>query len=282
MPANPAADGDLGFTGHRLDDRHIVITGASQGLGLAMARALLARGARVTAIARSAERLAAAHDAGASTVVGDATDPGLMTRIVTDEQPDVLILNAGARLPMVPIDHQTWEDFSSTWNTDVKAGLVGIQAALNVPMRSGGRVMLMSSGAAMVLSVPFIDPASLRLSGGYVGAKRMLWYMAHQANTVSQERGLGVAFQVLVPGQVIPGTALGYRVAAAYAELEGITPEEHVLHRYGSLLAPAHFAEMVAQVVADPGRASGVAYGFRADTGIVPLDVVVQPMRARP
>jgi NAD(P)-dependent dehydrogenase (short-subunit alcohol dehydrogenase family) len=60
MSANAAADGDLGLTGHRLDDRHIVITGASQGLGLAMARALQACGARVTAIARSAERLAAA------------------------------------------------------------------------------------------------------------------------------------------------------------------------------------------------------------------------------
>jgi NAD(P)-dependent dehydrogenase (short-subunit alcohol dehydrogenase family) len=88
------------------------------------------------------------------------------------------------------IDEQTWEDFSATWNTDVKAGLVGIQAALKTPMKPGGRVLIMSSGAAMALSVPFIAPESLRLSGGYTGAKRMLWFMAHSANAVARERGL--------------------------------------------------------------------------------------------
>ncbi|MEP6991872.1 MAG: SDR family oxidoreductase [bacterium] len=257
--------------------RHAVITGASEGLGLAMATALLARGARVTAIARGAEKLAHAREAGAATIAGDATDAGLMARIVAAEQPDVLILNAGARLPMQPIDRQTWDEFSSAWNTDVKGGLVGIQAALNVPMRPGSRVFTMSSGAAMVLGVPFIDPASLRLSGGYVGAKRMLWYMAHQANAVSRERGLGVQFQVLVPSQLMPGTALGHAVAAAYAETEGVTPEEHVMRRYGSILEPTRLGEMVADVVADARYADGVAYGFRADAGIIPLDVEFQP-----
>jgi NAD(P)-dependent dehydrogenase (short-subunit alcohol dehydrogenase family) len=261
---------------------HAVVTGASQGLGLAMATALVARGARVTAIARGAEQLARVRRDGISIIVGDATDAALMSRVVADERPDILILNAGARLRMQPVDRLTWDDYSAAWNTDVKGGLVGVQAALNVPMRPGGRVFLMSSGAAMVMSVPFIDPASLRLSGGYVGAKRMLWYLAHQADAVSRERGLGVTFQVLVPAQLIPGTALGHAAAAAYAALEGVTPEEHVLRRYGSILAPARLGEMVADVVADPRYADGVAYGFRADAGIFPLDVDLQPASGRP
>ena len=62
-----------------LADKRVVVTGASQGLGLAIAHALLARGARVTAIARSEERLEAARQAGATIVVGDATDAGLMS-----------------------------------------------------------------------------------------------------------------------------------------------------------------------------------------------------------
>ena len=74
----------------------------------------------------------------------------------------------------------------------MKAGLVGIQAALNTPMKRGGRVLVMSSGASMVLAVPLIAPESLRLSGGYIGAKRMLWFMAHSANAVSRERDLGI------------------------------------------------------------------------------------------
>jgi hypothetical protein len=57
---------------------------------------------------------------------------------------------------------------------DVKAGVHGIQAALKAPMASGSRVLIMSSGAALVLSSPHISPQRLRLSGGHVGAKRML------------------------------------------------------------------------------------------------------------
>src|SRR5437868_8953281 len=181
-----------------LNGKRVVVTGGSEGLGLAMVEALAASGAHVTALARDRVKLAAAERVGAAVVAGDATDAAVMNSIVGDEAPDVLILNAGARLPMKPIDEQSWEEFSTHWNTDVKAGLVGIQAALKVPMTSSGRILIMSSGASMVLSVPRIEPESLRLSGGYVGAKRMLWFMAHSANTVSRERGLKLHFQVLM------------------------------------------------------------------------------------
>jgi hypothetical protein len=133
--------------------------------------------------------------------------------------------------------------------------------------------LIMSSGASMVLSVPYIEPESLRLSGGIVGAKRMLWFMAHSANAVSRERGLGLHFQVLVPLQLIPGTAFGHQVAAAYAEIEGLSAEEHVMQRYGSILRPAEIGERVAEFLADPHYVSGVAYGFRANTDIMPLDM---------
>jgi len=263
-----------------LNNYRIVVTGASEGLGLAMAKAFLARGAKVTAIARNAERLEQARQLGATTIAGDATDARLMDRIVADGHPDILVLNAGARLPMMPIDKQTWDDFSAGWNTDVKASLVGMQAALNTPMKPGSRVMTMSSGAATVMSLPFIQPESLRLSGGYIGAKRMVWYMAHQANAVSRERELGIQFQVLLPSQLIPGTALGHAVASAYGEVEGVSAEQHVLHRYGSILEPDTFGKMVADLVSDPTYTGGVAYGFRADAGIMPLDLEPTSKRA--
>jgi NAD(P)-dependent dehydrogenase (short-subunit alcohol dehydrogenase family) len=256
-----------------LNGKRVVITGGSQGLGLAMVEALTACGANVTAIGRDRAKLAAAEQAGAAVIAGDATDARLMNSIVREEAPDVLILNAGARLPMKPIDQQSWDEFSIVWNTDVKAGLVGIQAALNTPMKRGGRVLVMSSGAAMVLGVPFIAPESLRLSGGYTGAKRMLWFMAHSANAVSRERDLGLHFQVLVPCQLIPGTELGYQVAAAYAAIEGVNIDEHVIQRYGSILRPAQVAEQVSELLGDPRYMRGVAYGFRNDSDILALDV---------
>jgi NAD(P)-dependent dehydrogenase (short-subunit alcohol dehydrogenase family) len=254
-------------------EKDVVITGGSAGLGLAMARALIGRGARVTALARDPEKLADAERSGAITIAGDATDAALMNRIVADEQPDVLILNAGCRLPMGPIDEQTWTSFSAMWETDVKATLLGIQAALKTPMKPGSRVLITSSGAAMVLGVPFIKPEALRLSGGCIGAKRMQWFMAHSANAVARERGLGIRFQVILPMQLIGGTAHGRHVAATYAEIEGVTPEQHILDTYGTVLQPEQIGEHVTELLTDPRYASGVAYGIRAGTGIVPLDV---------
>jgi NAD(P)-dependent dehydrogenase (short-subunit alcohol dehydrogenase family) len=256
-----------------LNGKRVVVTGGSQGLGLAMVKALVASGANVTAMSRDPSNLKAAAEVGASVIAGDATEATLMNALVRDEAPDVLILNAGTRLPIKPIDQQGWEEFSIVWNTDVKAGLVGIQAALNTPMKRGGRILVMSSGASMVLAVPFIKPEDLSLSGGYVGAKRMLWFMAHSANTVSRDRDLGLHFQVLAPMQLIPGTTLGHEVAAACAEIEGISVDEHVMKRYGSVLRPPQIGEQVAELLGDPRYMEGVAYGFRSGSDILPLDV---------
>ena len=256
-----------------LNGKRVMVTGGSQGLGLAMVKALVASGANVTAMSRDPSNLKAAAEVGASVIAGDATDATLMNALVRDEAPDVLILNAGTRLPIKPIDQQGWEEFSIVWNTDVKAGLVGIQAALNTPMKRGGRILVMSSGASMVLAVPFIKPEDLSLSGGYVGAKRMLWFMAHSANTVSRDRDLGLHFQVLAPMQLIPGTTLGHEIAAACAEIEGISVDEHVMKRYGSVLRPPQIGEQVAELLGDPRYMEGVAYGFRSGSDILPLDV---------
>lgn len=122
------------------------------------------------------------------------------------------------------------------------------------------------------MSLPAIRPEGLRLSGGYVGAKRMVWFMAHQANAVARERGLGIQFQVLVPTQLMAGTELGRAVAAAYAEAEGITIDEHILRRYGSHLEPEQVGRKVAELLADPAYRTGVAYGIRAGMQPMPLD----------
>jgi len=52
---------------------------------------------------------------------------------LADIQPDILALNAGATPRMGRLDQLSWEDFSVAWETDVKAGLFWLQAALNLP-----------------------------------------------------------------------------------------------------------------------------------------------------
>ena len=99
----------------RLNDRVILVTGASSGIGLAASRALAARGARVVMAARSGPRLeqAAAGVPGAVPLVLDVTadvDGALATLLARFERIDVVINNAGnggqlGRLQQLPSDH---------------------------------------------------------------------------------------------------------------------------------------------------------------------------------
>ena len=80
----------------KLNGKRVVITGGSQGLGLAMVEALAACGANVTAISRDRAKLAAAEQAGAAVIAGDATDVTLMNSVVREEAPDVICAAGGA------------------------------------------------------------------------------------------------------------------------------------------------------------------------------------------
>lgn len=255
-----------------LNTAKVIITGGSSGIGFEIAKALMQKGAEVTVIARDSIKLGAARDAGARSIAGDATDAAVIDRAIAGVDPDVLILNAGAHLHPALIDEQDWETFSVIWNNDVKAVFVGIQAALKRPMRPGTRVLITSSGAALVMSHPKINPYDLRHSNGYVGAKRMVWFMGHQANAASKIRGLGIKFQVLVPGQLMAATEHGKTVAEACAKVEGITIEEHILHRYGSHLQPSQIGRQVAELLAESRYEEGIAYGFRDKMDPIPFD----------
>ena len=174
-----------------------------------------------------------------------------------------LLLNAGATPMMGSLEDQTWDSFNTVWNTDVKAGLYGIQAALKAPMPSGSRVVVTTSGAAMV---------GAPLSGSYAGAKRMLWFMVHYANDIAQKKHLGISFQTLLPMQMIAETAMARTIAGAYAEPQGLTVEQYVEGRYGAPISAAGYAKHVYEFLKNPEYQNGVAYGIRKDTGLQPIN----------
>jgi NAD(P)-dependent dehydrogenase (short-subunit alcohol dehydrogenase family) len=172
-----------------LKDKNVIVTGGSRGLGLGLVEALVARGANVTVVAREADALASVSiRLGVATISADITDENAAHRILAEARPDILALNAGTKPRMGRLDQISWEDFTAPWETDVKAGLYWVQAALNLPLKPGSRVLVGSSGAAQNGSP---------LSGGYAGAKRMLWFMAKYANGVSKQKDLGTAFRRL-------------------------------------------------------------------------------------
>src|SRR6476660_1006803 len=71
-----------------LKDKNIVVTGGSRGLGLGLVEALVANGAKVTVVARSAEALDSARARlGVATISADVTDETAAHRIVAELRP---------------------------------------------------------------------------------------------------------------------------------------------------------------------------------------------------
>ena len=246
-----------------LKDKNVVVTSGSRGLGLGLVEALVAHGATVTVVARGADGLESVRARlGVATISADVTDETAAHRILAEVRPDILVLNAGAKPRMGRLDQLSWADFTATWETDVKAGFYWLQAALNLPLKPGSRVLVGSSGAAQNGSP---------LSGGYAGAKRMLWIMAKYANSVSEQKDFGIRFQAIVPLQMVGDTGVGDEASKAYARAMGIKPEEF-LARFGAPMPPREFGEKVVSVLDDPKYAEGFAFGLKGDTGVTILE----------
>jgi len=246
-----------------LEQRRVLITGGSRGLGLGVVEALVAHHSNVTVVARDSARLTELKARlGVSIIPGDATDPMLAESVLREVAPSVLVLNAGATPTMAPLHEQTWESFSKNWNTDVKATFHWIQGALRLPLEQGSRVLISSSGAA-------IDGSPL--SGGYAGAKRMIWMMAGYANGVASDLKLGIRFQALLVRQIVGATELGRAAADAYARRKGVSTEAF-LAGFGKPLSPHDYGENVVTLLTDPKYESATAFGIRGETGIQPLD----------
>jgi NAD(P)-dependent dehydrogenase (short-subunit alcohol dehydrogenase family) len=238
-----------------------IVTGASRGLGRGVAEALAARGVRVLALARSESALAALaqETPGIVPVVGDAADDALAQRLLAKEAPDLVVLCAGAMPVLAPLHEQTWETFQTNWNVDAKSAFVWLGHALRLPMKKGGHVVVVSSGAAIQGSP---------VSGGYASAKRAQWYMADYAATESSRASLGLRIHCLLP-TLNPSTELGREGIAAYARRAGVTPEAFA-KKFDPPLTPAIMGQGVVDLFESPERFPQLAYRI-AGAGLAAL-----------
>jgi NAD(P)-dependent dehydrogenase (short-subunit alcohol dehydrogenase family) len=205
-----------------LEGKTAAVIGAGSGVGKALTRSLLAAGAQVTAVARTAEGLAALRSElgpRLETRQADATDAGMAQRLLGEVRPDFVVLTAGVRPQMGAIDELAWEAFSEAWTSDTKAAFHLVQAALRLPLRQGSVVVMVSSGAAINGSY---------LSGGYAGAKRMQWLLAGYAQKIADAKKLRIRFLAVLPKQLIEGTAIASLASEGYGKTLAISPAEYM------------------------------------------------------
>tara|TARA_R110002126_G_scaffold12375_4_gene53755 strand:+ start:3215 stop:3913 length:699 start_codon:yes stop_codon:yes gene_type:complete len=138
----------------QIEDSKILITGGGTGIGLALARQLVARGARVAICGRRPEVLErTAAELGVLAIPCDVADEDQVTRMYArlDEAfggIDALINNAafGYRASLLDTDRASFESVLATNVTG--AMLVGREAAKRMVARSSGSIVNVGSTAA--------------------------------------------------------------------------------------------------------------------------------------
>lgn len=124
-----------------------LVTGASRGIGLAVADALRAAGMHVVRLARSLRDATAERR---TDLACDVTDPASVERAVTRVErevgvPDVIVNNAGVFF-IKPLAETTYEDFTTTLATNLTAAFLITHALVPKMVRRGsGHVVTIGS-----------------------------------------------------------------------------------------------------------------------------------------
>jgi 3-oxoacyl-[acyl-carrier protein] reductase len=147
----------------QLKGRKILITGASQGLGLAIAERCLAEGADVTVCARSREKV---EEAGATlqaraksgqrviVAVADVSSPKDVDALVARAEQEMggldgLVNNAGIYGPKGAIEEVDWAEWAKAIEINLFGTVLPCRAVLPIFRRQGrGKIVNLSGGGA--------------------------------------------------------------------------------------------------------------------------------------
>jgi NAD(P)-dependent dehydrogenase (short-subunit alcohol dehydrogenase family) len=182
--------------------RVIVITGASGGIGAALAELVAARGASVVLVARrrdALEAVAGRCGPGALTVRADVTRRDEVRRVVTEAlnrfgHLDVWVNNVGQGITRPPSE-LTDTDIDEIMLVNVKSALYGMQEVLpHFKERGEGQIVNVSS---MLGRIPFAVFRS-----AYCGAKHFLNALTATFRAEVQEQHPGIQVSLVSPGIV--------------------------------------------------------------------------------
>jgi NAD(P)-dependent dehydrogenase (short-subunit alcohol dehydrogenase family) len=223
--------------------RHAVGTGASRGIGAAIARRLAAHGAHLTLVARNAEPLAALADEIAGDALAcDVTDAAALARAfarASARQPvDILVNNAGGAASARFADTSA-EQWAQALALNLTAAFDATKLAVPaMEARGWGRIVNVASTAGLK-GYPFVS--------AYVAAK-------HGLIGLTRALGLELARTGVTVNAVCPGFADTPMLAQAAADVAARTGGDasRIMDKYaaanpmGRLVAPDEVAAAVA------------------------------------
>jgi NAD(P)-dependent dehydrogenase (short-subunit alcohol dehydrogenase family) len=260
LPTNTLPEAVPGLIGGRpLAGRHAVVTGASRGIGAAIADSLARLGAGVSLFARGAEavdrrasELSARHGGETFAAACDVTDPDSVARAFTEAvgrfgPPAILVNNAGGAksAPFHRTDDALWRDM-------LEINLMGAVAccrhALPAMIETGyGRIVNVASTAGLT---------GFAYVTAYCAAKHALVGFTRALAIETAKKGVTV--NAVCPGytdtDIVKATVAnivaktGRSAAEARAELAAHNPQ-------GRLIEPAEVAETVAYLCLPSSRA---------------------------
>jgi NAD(P)-dependent dehydrogenase (short-subunit alcohol dehydrogenase family) len=223
-----------------LRGRTAIVTGASRGIGLAIAEALVSGGANVVVTSRSqdaADEAARALGARASGFAAHAVDPDAAKACVAFTLEhfgslDILVNNAGTNPAYGPLVEQDHGRFTKTFEVNLWAPILWASLAWGAWMKDhGGTIVNTASAGGIIVS---------RDLGLYGASKAALIHITKQ---LALELGPKVRVNAIAPGVVRTRLA-----EALWKENEALVAADTPLGRIGE---PADIAGAVAFLVSD-------------------------------
>jgi 3-oxoacyl-[acyl-carrier protein] reductase len=237
-----------------MDGRAVLVTGASRGIGQAVAQAFAAHGDRVAvhygrSAGLAADVLASLPGAGHVAVQADLADPAAVRRMVDEAASaldglDVLVNNAGVYTPH-RIAEVSYEQWQAAWQHTLAVNLTGAAnvtwcAVRHMIPRGGGRIVNVSS------------------RGAFRGEPGQPAYGASKAGLNAFGQSLardlarhGIAVTTVAPGFVDTDMAAGSLAGPAGDDIRGQSP-------FGRVATASEIAAAVLYLASGPAEwASG-------------------------
>jgi NAD(P)-dependent dehydrogenase (short-subunit alcohol dehydrogenase family) len=236
-----------------VNKRVALVTGAGRGIGLATAKLLASRGAKVMCVARSEPELAST---GLDYTVADlGTADGCAHAVAETEAKlgpvEIFVCNHGIGSAA---ERVVWEQDPELWSETMRINLDGPFHLSRLVLRSMidrrfGRIVYTSSTAGLVA-----EPAGSAYNASKHGLLGLMRSVALDAGPY------GVTSNAVLPGWV--RTAMDERSASAEASERGITVDEvwaerDAIYPPGRVATPEEVAEMIAFLATE--ESSGVS-----------------------